>query len=74
MSHSTTRDQLSVLDFQYLVGTPDGIEHRVETHELALFTREEMLASFAAADFDEVTHDAEGMIGRGMYIARVDAG
>lgn len=70
MSHSTVRGRVSVLDFHYLIGTPEGIDHRTETHELGLFTRDEMLASFAEAGFDSVDHDPEGLIGRGMYVAR----
>src|SRR5205085_9427398 len=32
---------VSVVDFQYLVGTPDGVEHFTERHELGLFTVEQ---------------------------------
>ena len=55
--------------FQYLVGTPERVEHFTERHDLGLFTREEQLAAFRAAGL-EVEHDVEGLMGRGLYIAR----
>jgi SAM-dependent methyltransferase len=53
--------------FHYLVGTAKGVEHFTELHELGLFTDEEYRASFAAACM-AVTHDAKGLMGRGLYI------
>jgi SAM-dependent methyltransferase len=57
----------SSFDFQYLVGTPEGVEHFTERHDLTLFTREEQLAAFRAAGL-AVEHDEEGLMGRGLYI------
>ena len=68
-SHSIVKDSVSVLDFHYLIGRPEGIEHRTETHELGLFTRDQMLDCFQRAGFGHVEHDPEGLIGRGMYVA-----
>jgi SAM-dependent methyltransferase len=59
--------RLSVLEFHYLIGTPDGIENFTEHHEVGLFTHEEYLKSFRKAGLD-VEHDAEGLMGRGLYI------
>ena len=56
-----------VLELYYLVGTPAGVEHFTERHELGMFTHEEYLESFRAAGFD-VEHDPEGLMGRGLYI------
>ena len=53
--------------FNYLVGTPAGIEHFTERHEMGLFTDEQHRAAFAAAGL-AVVHDAEGLMGRGLYI------
>ena len=72
MSHSLQEGHVSVLDFQYLIGRPDGIEHRRERHELGLFTPDEMLGCFEEAGFVDVRHDPEGLIGRGLYVARND--
>jgi SAM-dependent methyltransferase len=54
-------------NFHYLVGTPEGIEHFTERHELGLFTDEQNRAAFAAAGLD-VVRDAKGLMGRGVYI------
>ena len=57
----------SRFDFHYLVGTPDGVEHFTERHDLGLFTQDEQLEAFRAAGLD-VEHDDEGLMGRGLYI------
>jgi SAM-dependent methyltransferase len=59
---------VSVVDFHYLVATPAGVEHFTELHELGLFTVEQHLAAFRAAGL-EAEHDAEGPMGRGLYVA-----
>ncbi len=58
---------VAILDFHYLVGTPEGVEHFTEHHELGLFTDEQYRAAFTAAGLD-IVFDAEGIIGRGVYI------
>lgn len=67
--NSAERDgRLSVFDFHYLVGTPEGVEHFTERHELGLFTVEEQTTAFEAAGL-EVEHDPDGgPMGRGLYI------
>jgi len=67
MNLSLLDGRISHFDFHYLIGTPDGIEHFVERHELGLFERKEMEAAFVAASL-QVTFDEEGLIGRGLYI------
>ncbi len=67
MNISETRGGLSVVDFHYLVGTPEGIHYFTETHELGLFSTESYLDAFESAGLD-VTHDPEGLIGRGLFI------
>jgi SAM-dependent methyltransferase len=59
---------ISSFEFQYLVGTPDGVEHFSERHELGLFTVEQQLEAFRASGF-EAEHDPEGPMGRGLYVA-----
>jgi SAM-dependent methyltransferase len=58
---------LSIFEFEYLVGTPNGLERFNERHELGLFTVEQYLEAFRAAGL-EVDHDPEGPMGRGLYI------
>jgi len=67
MSISRKRGRISLLDFEYLVGTATGIQHISENHEFGLFTHEEYLDAFKKAGF-HVTHDPEGVDGRGLYI------
>jgi SAM-dependent methyltransferase len=59
---------VSIFEFEYLVGTPNGLERFNERHELGLFTVEQYLKAFRAAGL-EVDHDPEGPMGRGLYIA-----
>jgi ubiquinone/menaquinone biosynthesis C-methylase UbiE len=67
MSHSGKRGNVSLLRFHYLIGTSQGVEHSLEMHELALFTHQEYMDAFQAARLN-VTHDPEGLSGRGLYI------
>ncbi len=69
MAHTEIEGKLSRLRFEYLIGRPDGIEHAVETHELGLFTPDEMLGAFRAAGL-AADFDPDGPSGRGLYVAR----
>ncbi|KOR89696.1 class I SAM-dependent methyltransferase [Paenibacillus solani] len=70
MSHADREGNISIMKFEYLFGSEHGIEHHTEEHRLGLFTVEEMIWAFQEAGLD-VEHDPQGLIGRGMYIARV---
>ena len=67
MGHSAVRGGVSLNPCQYLVGTADGLQHYQETHEMGLFTMQEMQEAFAAAGL-EVDYDPIGLMGRGLYI------
>jgi ubiquinone/menaquinone biosynthesis C-methylase UbiE len=67
MNVSTVKDRLSIIDFHYLVGTISGIERYEEHHELGLFTQQEFTSAMQECGL-KVTHDAEGLTGRGLYI------
>jgi SAM-dependent methyltransferase len=69
MTISGREGRLAIMTFEYLVGTPAGIEKFSERHEAALFTDQEYRQAFVAAGLS-VEHDPEGLIGRGLYIAR----
>jgi SAM-dependent methyltransferase len=60
-------EPVALLDFHYRVGTPAGVEYCTEHHELGLFTDAQYGAAFATAGLD-VLHEAEGLMGRGLYI------
>ena len=67
MSLSSQRGNISILEFQYLIGTSKGIERDTEFLELGLFTKIEYLDAFRSAGL-KVVHDSDGVDGRGLYI------
>ena len=69
MAMSAREGRLSILEFDYLIGAPGKVEHFTERHEAALFTDAEYRAAFEAGGLT-VEHDPQGLIGRGLYIAR----
>jgi SAM-dependent methyltransferase len=66
---SGRRGNVSILNFHYLIATPQGVEHVTEVHELSMYTRDAMVGFFRQAGFT-VRFDAEGVCGRGLYVAR----
>ena len=69
MNKSEVEDGISVMNFHYLVATPQGIEHFTERHELGLFSHEEYLNAFQASELDVVYDpDPHKLMGRGVYI------
>mgnify|MGYP003477284115 FL=1 len=67
MSFSNKKGNVSSIDFHYLIGSSAGVEHITERHELGLFTHEEYMTAFQAADL-KTFHDPKGLDGRGLYI------
>ena len=67
MSRADVRDGRAQFEFHYLVGLPEGIEHRVEPHELSLFQPSDYTTAFHDAGL-RVEHDPEGLMGRGLFI------
>jgi SAM-dependent methyltransferase len=66
MYTSEVAGRVSIFDIKYLVGTPQGVGHFTERHEMGLFTHEEYLEAFHRAGL-EVCYDSQGLFGRGMY-------
>jgi hypothetical protein len=69
MSASGREGDVSILEFDYLVGTPDGTRHFTERHEAKLFTDEQYRNAFERAGL-AVEHDEHGLTGRGLYLGR----
>jgi trans-aconitate methyltransferase len=67
MSHADREGNISILNFEYLLGTSDGIQHYTEKHELGLFTHEELLDVFTRTGLN-VEYDKTGISGRGTYV------
>lgn len=67
MSYGSREGNISKLEFQYLIGTPKGIQHSVEHHQLGLFFKKNYLDAFHKANL-KVIHDPKGVDGRGLYI------
>jgi SAM-dependent methyltransferase len=68
--NTSTRDgALSVLHLAYLVATRDEISHFTEEHLLALFTDTQYRSALESAGL-AVEYDPDGLMGRGLYIAR----
>ena len=67
MSISGRKRNVSILNFHYLIGTPKGIEHKTEIHELGLFTHNDHMDAFLSAGL-KVIHNKKGLDGRGLYI------
>jgi len=69
-SHTTVDGRLSTLIFEYRFADASGVQVAREVHELGLFTQPEMMACFGEAGL-AATHDASGLTGRGLYVARI---
>ncbi len=67
IARSWTEGPVSCMEMHHLVGTPDRVVTFVETMRMGLFTDAEYRAAFAAAGM-KVEHDAEGLMGRGLYV------
>jgi SAM-dependent methyltransferase len=67
MNISKIEAGVSILDFNYMVATPLGVNHFIERHELGLFTDDDYRRAFQAAGLD-VIYDPTGLEGRGLYL------
>jgi len=67
MYTSVKENDLSILDINYLVGTPEEVTYFKERHELGLFDDGQYRDAFEKAGL-KVSYDKAGLFGRGMYI------
>jgi SAM-dependent methyltransferase len=68
MNVMVVQGAISVADFHYLLGRPEGVEHFTERHQLGLFTHDQYLQAFRQAGL-EAELDERGLMGRGLYLA-----
>ena len=73
MNVSEVAGELSIMDMHFLIGTPDGVDHFVERHELGLWTQAQMTDAFTAVGMTVEAFD-DGLMGRGLYVARQPGG
>jgi hypothetical protein len=72
MNVSGRDGRLAIVEFHYLIGSPAGVEHFTERHEIALFTDSEYGMALTQAQLT-VEHDDYGLTGRGLHIATKQA-
>ena len=68
MAISKTDGRMSRTKFHYLKGTPAGIEHFEEQHNLGLVERSECEAALAKAGFNVKLIEV-GLTNRGLFVA-----
>ncbi len=61
------RGPVSTLEFHFLIGTPNRVQHIVDRESMGLWTHEEYSDALSAAGL-EVIFDQEGLMGRGLYL------
>ena len=62
--------RIFTINFHYLVGTPDSIDHFTEEHVTALFSDAEYLEAFRAAGFDVQMIESGLMENRSVFIGQ----
>lgn len=67
ISQGSRRGDVSVIDFQYLIVTPDEVIRETERHELGLFSQAEYEAAMADCGL-EVDYNPVGPMGRGLFV------
>lgn len=70
MNVSQRDGSLLDIDFSYLVGTPEGISHFTERHEMALFSDDDYTGAMRSAGFEVIAHEVQLMQDRGLFLGR----
>jgi SAM-dependent methyltransferase len=70
VSRIEIEDRVSRIHFDYEFTDATGTRRASEVHSMGVFSVDEMRSAFRDAHLD-VEYDPEGLMGRGMYIARI---
>ncbi len=68
LSVSRSDGDISVIDMYHLIGTSEEVQSFSESMRLRMFTVQQCLDAFRAADLN-VEHDPQGLRGRDLYVA-----
>jgi SAM-dependent methyltransferase len=69
MARSSRRDDIAVMDFHYLISTPESVQQFIERHELGLFTDAQYEDAFRSAGL-HMTRGEPGLLSRKTFIGR----
>lgn len=69
IARSWCEGPIGVMEMHHLIGTPGKVESHVEVLRLSLYTDLEYRTAFEAAGL-RVEHDAQGLMGRGLYLCQ----
>jgi SAM-dependent methyltransferase len=67
ITRSHTENGVSMLEFHYLIGTPEGVEYFEEVHEMGLFSDAQYREAITDTGL-KVSKDFPGLTNRGLYI------
>ena len=67
IGRSSAHGKISLIDFHYLIATPNRTRYFHETEKFGLFTHSEYLGALQAVGL-RVVYDRKGLIGRGLYV------
>jgi ubiquinone/menaquinone biosynthesis C-methylase UbiE len=67
MSRSEQQGSVALLNFEYLIATPEGVFHETEQHRLGLFEQCEYEAAMTECGL-VVDYDPVGPMGRGLFV------
>lgn len=67
INHARREGDESILEFEYVIGTPDSMMRFNEVHKATLWPRSRYLEAFENAGL-KAEHDEEGLMGRGLFI------
>ena len=56
-------------EIEYMIGTPEGVSHFSETHQMGLYTQDDYTRAMDKARLEVLQEDPRGFFGNGLYVA-----